>query len=248
MHRLGAHATTPFVTRASGEIAGGTAAGSASDAVRDWEAVRASGDIQFAPVKMPEQAPPPDWLVQFLKFLKFLGELLRPAAEALGVSWPVFKWVLLGITVLCALALLWRLLAPIARIRFARSADETGDEPSWVPDRGQAIALLEDADRLAAEGRFDEAVHLLLQRSVSQIAQARPDWLEPSSTAREIAALPALPDRARSAFTAIAERVERSLFALRRLEAEDWNAARAAYADFALSDLRLSDLRAGGRG
>ncbi|OJW73065.1 MAG: hypothetical protein BGO57_13340 [Sphingomonadales bacterium 63-6] len=223
------------MTRASGEIAGGTAAGSASDAVRDWEAVRASGDIQFAPVKMPEQAPPPDWLV---RFLKFLSEMFRPVAEGLGLSWPVFKWVLLAIAALCALALLWRLLAPVARIRFARSGDTAGDEPSWVPDRGQAIALLEDADRLAAEGRFDEATHLLLQRSVSQIAQARPDWLEPSSTAREIAALPALPDRARNAFAAIAERVERSLFALRRLEAEDWNAARAAYADFALSDLR----------
>jgi len=33
----------------------------------------------------------------------------------------------------------------------------------------------------------------------------------------------------------IAERVERSLFALRRLGADDWQAARAAYADFALA-------------
>ena len=43
-----------------------------------------------------------------------------------------------------------------------------------------------------------------------------------------------LPERARSAFAAIASRVERSLFALRALDAEDWQAARAAYADFAL--------------
>ena len=77
--------------------------------MREWEAVRASGDIQFAPVKMPEQAPPPDWLV---RFLKFLSEMFRPVAEGLGLSWPVFKWVLLAIAALCALALLWRLLAP----------------------------------------------------------------------------------------------------------------------------------------
>jgi hypothetical protein len=81
---------------------------------------------------------------------------------------------------------------------------------------------------------------LLLKRSVGQIADARPDWLGPSSTAREIAALPALPERARGAFTTIAERVERSLFALRRLSADDWQAARAAYADFALHDLARS--------
>ena len=64
---------------------------------------------------------------------------------------------------------------------------------------------------------------------------ARPDLLEPSSTAREIAALQALPNAARGAFASIAELVERSLFALRRLSADDWQAARAAYAEFALA-------------
>ena len=62
-----------------------------------------------------------------------------------------------------------------------------------------------------------------------------PGWLEPSSTAREIAALPALSQAARGAFATIAERVERSLFALRSLSADDWHAARAAYAEFALA-------------
>ena len=51
----------------------------------------------------------------------------------------------------------------------------------------------------------------------------------------DIASLPALSDSARNAFAVIAERVERSLFALRRLSAEDWQAARAAYAEFALA-------------
>jgi hypothetical protein len=95
------------------------------------------------------------------------------------------------------------------------------------------LALLDDADRLAAEGRYDEATHLLLQRSVGLIAAARPDLLEPSATAREIARLPALPETARRAFSVMADRVERSLFALRRLTPDDWHAARAAYAEFA---------------
>ncbi|MBO9498843.1 MAG: hypothetical protein J7496_13255 [Novosphingobium sp.] len=212
-------------------------AGAAADAVRDWHAVRAHADIQYAPIQLPKAAPPPSWLT---RLLDWLGNLLKPVAEALGVSWPVLQWVLLGLAALLVGWLLWRLLAPIARIRLARRPAEEDADPDWTPDRAAALALLGDADQLAAEGRFDEATHLLLQRSVLQIAEARPDWLGPSSTAREIAALPALPERARGAFRTIAERVERSLFALRRLEREDWQAARAAYADFALADLKAA--------
>jgi len=203
----------------------------AADPLKGWEAIRADSDIQFAPIQLPKQEPPPAWLEDLFEFL---GRMLKPVAETLGVSWPVLQWVLLGLGALALAWILWRLLAPVARIRLRR---EASPEEEWAPDRGEALALLEDADRLAAEGRFDEATHLLLRRSVGQIAAARPDWLEPSSTAREIAMLPALPERARLAFAAIAERVERSLFALRRLDAGDWQAARAAYADFALADL-----------
>ena len=224
---------------ATGDNSGGAIAGSgaapapAADPVRDWEAIRAQHDIQFAPIKLPEKPPEESWLDPVFRFL---ARILKPVTELLGVSWPVLKWILLGAGVLLLGYLLWRLVEPMARIRFGgKGADEEDD--GWAPDREAVLALLDDADRLAAEGRFDEATHLLLQRSVSQIARARPDWLGPSSTAREIAALPALPDGARRAFTAIAERVERSLFALRRLSLEDWQAARTAYADFALADL-----------
>lgn len=175
-----------------------------------------------------EQPKPPDWLT---KLMQWLADLLRPLGEALGGSWPIVKWVLIGLAVLCLALILWRLLAPVLGWR----RKDRNEDTDWTPDREEALALLEDADALAAAGRFDEATHLLLIRSVGQIRTARPDWLEPSSTAREIAALPALPERARMAFAAIAERVERSLFALRHLDSEDWRVARAAYADFALA-------------
>ena len=108
---------------------------------------------------------------------------------------------------------------------------------TWAPSAAEALALLEDADRLAALGQYDEATHLLLKRSVGQIAAARPDWLHPASTAREIAVLPGLPARARDAFALIAARVERSLFALVLLGPDDWQAARAAYTQFALTEI-----------
>jgi hypothetical protein len=207
-----------IVTRISGD----------SNFDRDWDAMRSDGDIQFAPVEVPQQAPdpPPDWL---RRLFEFLGDLFSPVAKALAGGWPVIFWALVAIAAALVIYAIYRMIDPA---RFARGEQEA--QENWAPDHGAALQLLEDADRLAAEGRYDEATHLLLQRSVGQIADIRPDLIDPSSTAREIAALPALPDSARTAFGTIAGRVERSLFALTHLDEEDWQAARNAYSQFAL--------------
>lgn len=204
----------------------------AGEALHDWQQVRDSADIQYAPVKLPQVPPkPPAWLEALGRFLK---AIFAPIGEALGLSWPVLQWILLGLAAGLVLLLVWRLVAPLLEYR-RKPGEEAPAE--WAPDRAAAMALLEDADRLAREGRYDEATHLLLQRSVSQIAAARPDWLHPASTAREISALTALPERARNAFATIAGRVERSFFALIPLDAQDWQTARGAYAEFALAEL-----------
>ena len=215
------------------QIAGSTAG---SDAARDWQAIRDAGDIQFAPLAPAQPSPPPDWL---RRLSEWLADLLRPLGESLGLQWGLVQNILIALAVLAGLWLGWRLLAPLVAAWRGRSATEA--EPGWAPDRAAAIALLEDADRLAGQGRYAEAVHLLLRRSVHHIAESRPEWLHPASTAREIAALPLLPARARHAFTQIAARVETSLFALRELGASDWQVARGAYADFALADLNGPD-------
>lgn len=198
-----------------------------------WDDVRSDDSIQFDEVQMPEQEPPPDWLTNLLDWL---GEVLQPLGKALVDGWPVLKWVLLALVIGGLLYLVIRLFAPdlLARRRMA------GDAEEWAPERAEALALLEEADRLAAEGRYDEATHLLLQRSVGQIAAARPEILEPSSTARELSAEPRIPEKARTAFGVIAARVERSLFALTALTRDDWQAARDAYAEFALQQKALA--------
>ena len=227
------HATTRRVTRGTGASA---AVAGAEGFARDWKELRADGDIQFAPVKLKEAPRTPRWWQEFLEWLHDafapLGEALNAFGRMLGMSGQALMWIVIAIGVLLALYLIWRIVDPLALARRAKPAE---DAPVWTPEASEALSLLEDADRLAAEGRFDEATHLLLKRSVGQIAAARPELLEPSSTAREIAALPALPPAARSAFGVIAARVERSLFALRSLTAEDWHAARAAYSEFALA-------------
>ena len=215
------------MTASGAQIAGATAG---AEAARAWQAVRTDGDIQYAP--LPPVKPPqtPGWLEALGEWLR---SVLEPLGKAIGLSWPVIEKALIVLAALAALAILWRLLQPLLD-RLREGKPEGVRE--WAPERAAAVALLEDADRLAAEGRYGEAVHLLLRRSVNHIADARPDWLVPASTAREIAAFPMLSERARQAFGAIATRVERSLFALRELEREDWSVARAAYADFALAD------------
>ncbi|MCL6251399.1 hypothetical protein M3P36_10155 [Altererythrobacter sp. KTW20L] len=199
-----------------------------SEFARDWDAMRAEGDVQFAPVEIPV-APPsePGWLSHLFEWL---ASALDPVARFVGPNWPVIKWVLLALVVALVAFAIWRIVEPLVLAPRSRPIEEAG----FVPDQARALELLDEADRLAAEGRYDEATRLLLRRSVGQIADARPDLIDPSSTAREISALPALPEVARKAFATIAERVERSLFALRSLSADDWHAARAAYAEFAL--------------
>jgi hypothetical protein len=204
-----------------------------------WTDVRNDGDLQFTPIDVPDITPPePSWFERMLAdVFAFLADLFAPIGQLIGASWFWLQWVLLAAAVGFALFLLARMLGPLD----GRRNKDTAAEEEWQPDRAATLALLEDADRLAAECRFDEATRLLLQRSVGHIAAARPDWVEPSSTARELAALPALPDAARTAFGVIAERVERSLFALRALDRPDWEAARAAYAEFALARLNVRE-------
>ena len=209
-----------------------TSAASAARDARAWEAVRGDASIQFAPIAPPPPQVTPEWL---LALGRFLERLLRPFGELLGMDWRWLKWGLVAAAVAGALWLLWVLLiAPL----LARRRAAAGEVVEWVTDGDAALALLEDADRLAAAGRYGEAAHLLLQRSVGQIAIQRPDALAPSSTSRELAAAPGLPLRARAAFATIAEVVERSLFALRGAGEGDWRQARAAYAEFALAEWR----------
>ncbi len=220
-----------------GRQAGGNRTGEGGDTAAPdaaapdaWESVRSDPEIQFAPVQMPETPPPSDWLTQLLEFL---GGLFEPVAGLIVGNWHAIWPVLAVIGGLLALLATARLIAPdLMRLRSGSAAAEEDD---WRPAEAAARSLLEEADRLAVDGRYGEAVHLLLTRSVGQIAAIRPGLVEPSSTAREIAASPALPETARRAFALIAARVERSLFALRQLSSEDWSAARAAYVDFALA-------------
>ena len=196
--------------------------------------MRDAGDIQFAPVP-PDPVPvTPEWLKAVGRFLEWL---LSPLGRLLGASWSWVEMALLAGAVMGAVWIAWTLLWPLWRNRTGRTKVVA---PTWAPAHDEALVLLEDADRLAAAGCFDEAAHLLLQRSIGQIGRARPDWITPASTAREIGAISALPHDARHAFAEIAGLVERARYALRALDSGDWALARTAYARFALERLEAA--------
>jgi hypothetical protein len=207
------------------------AAAAPPDPARVAEAHRAilsDRSIQFdLPMRHIETPRTPDWL-------KALGNAVESFVRWVGDGWIVIGWIAAAIVVAVLLfALVPGLRAWILSLA-RRGRSDVAEAPQWAPTEGQARALLEEADALAAGGRYDEAVHLILFRSIDDIAAWRGELVRPSSTSRDIAAAEGLPGEARGVFARIVAAVERSWFGGQRLDAPDWDAARADYARFAL--------------
>lgn len=188
-------------------------------------AVRADSSIQFdLPWHKPDVQPPPKWLGELFdalgRFVKWVGD-----------GWTVLLWLAIAAAVIAILFVAWQPLREwLARFRRMNIA-----EPArWTPQAAAARALLEEADRLAAQGQYAQAVRLILHRSIEDIERWRGDPLRPSLTSRDIGRFEGLPDIARGIFGRIVADVERSLFAGAPLVAADWTRARAEYASFAL--------------
>ena len=206
-------------------------------------ALRADPDVQFTMLPEPPPPEPPAWLRALGRFLEHLFRPLVRLLRWIG-SWmpdaPVARVVLWTVIALVLTALLW---AVVQRFRHGEwrlprrrrpVAEEVAVEEDWAPEAAPARAWLQEADALAAAGRYAEAAHCLLIRSVEDVARRRPRLVRPALTSRELARAEALPPRSRDLFAGIAALVERSLFGGRPVGAQDWSAARAAYADFAL--------------
>ncbi|WP_287229765.1 DUF4129 domain-containing protein [Mesorhizobium sp.] len=192
---------------------------------RAHEQLISDKSIQFdLPAYVPPQ--PPDWLKSLLDLLSSLGPYM------IDLFWGA---VLSGVAIILLLVFL-EMKGIAWRLPWQRARRETDAEEAWRPDAGAAQILLSEADALAARGDYDEAVHLLLRRSVADIAGRLPDFLRPSLTARDIAAAASVPAKARAAFAEIARIVEAALFARRPVGAEGWRQARGAYERFVFRD------------
>jgi hypothetical protein len=114
--------------------------------------------------------------------------------------------------------------------------DHLRADTTWRPSRAAVVAILTDIDALAGEGRYDEAIHLLLVRSVADINAFRPDMVRPHYSSRDILTHPLLPEAARPAFRSIVEWVEKSYFAGLSVGKAGFDACRQAYVDFVAAE------------
>ena len=209
------------------------------------QALKADPAIQFNLPPTPPPPKPPQWLkdlVEWLdkvlkpvgRFFDWVGSLMPDAPLARFLLWTV-----LAVAAATLVALIYmRLRHGQWRLPWGRGeATEyvPAEEEEWRPEAGPVRSWLDQADALAAKGRFAEAIHHLLLRSIEDIARRRPRLVRPALTSRELSASDGIPAAARELFTAIANMVERSLFGGRDVGRADWDQARAAYADFALA-------------
>jgi hypothetical protein len=194
-----------------------------SDFIAAHKSVVADKAVQYSLAGPPEFTPP-----EWLKALRPIGDFIEAVA-------PFAKYIFWGMLGLFLALILYYIIREFADFRWPWRKTAAEEEAEWVPDSAPARALLAEADALAAQGKFEEAAHLLLLRSVEDIDARRPTFLKPSSTAREIAVSGSLPEKARGTFALIARHVEASLFGGRALDQGGWQQCREAYGRFALA-------------
>jgi hypothetical protein len=196
----------------------------ADDALaRAHAALLQDNQLQFHFAQTPPRPDPPAWL--------------EPIARLLSALAPFLQYLFWGGVIIIAGFVLYTLINEIMRRMPARARKQKAAAPEeervYKPTAAHARALLEEADRLAAEGRYGEAVRVLLHRSVADLERVFALAIGPALTSREIARLPPLSEEGRSVFSGIAAAVEMSLFGGQPLEASRFRACREAYAAFA---------------
>jgi len=207
----------------SASLAG--AVGAADRVAAAHQALLREPGLQFEFEAEPPPPELPDWLRAFFEFL--------------GGFQPVFEvlfWA--AIALLVGLILYFVVRELLRYYRKEASGGNTAADvvPDWRPPVARARALLGDADRLAAEGRYAEAIHLLLFRSIEEIDAKRPHAVKPALTSRDILDLQALPSVARQSLSRLVTAVEWSFFGGRAVDAADFSACRRAYEEFAFPE------------
>lgn len=184
-------------------------------------------DLQFSfEAETLPPSPSPDWLVGLLESLEWIAPVLH-----------VLFWLAVAAG---AAALLWFIVrevigkVPAYDVRPKGRVQEAAQV--YRPDEVRSRTHLADADQLAAAGQYDEAVRLLLHRSIEDIEERIPNAVRRATTAREVTAMAGLPEGARAWLAPLARAVEFSWFGGRSLGEDSWVKCRQAYTAFAMPE------------
>lgn len=142
----------------------------------------------------------------------------------------VLGWIAIAIVAIVALVWLWRLLADR---RASAVVEEPEAETAPALKRAAPSDLLAEADRLAAEGRYSEAVHVLLVGTFGGFAEAGARFVAPPLTSREVLADAPLRDSVKAALGELVSVVERAHFAGRTIGRGEFERCRESYRSIA---------------
>jgi len=170
------------------------------------------------PIPVREGWNPPDWVGQIVK---------------------IMFWLLVGVAALLAIFYLGRELpAWLGRRRQLKAGTAPMVQGMPVAVDSQLLDALERADRLASEGQFAEALHLLLLHSFDYLKRHLGGVYGPSSTAREILHRSRLPETGRRSLGAIVDAAEISYFGGRSVDGGIYAACRRHYQNFAFGGVQ----------
>jgi hypothetical protein len=140
---------------------------------------------------------------------------------------PEVLWIVIAVAI-AILIYTFRDLIPI--LRSAQSEDWASNEGGQGEGKVRTpTAALGAADQLAAEGRFVEAMHVLLLQGLAAIRVGLDEEFADSLTSREILRSARLSDAGRSSLRDIVDRVELTYFGQRPAALADYVACRTSF-------------------
>ncbi len=139
---------------------------------------------------------------------------------------PELLWLLGALALLLVLYVLRDMIPGLRREDADDWADAAIGGAQAAPGAGASLAA---ADDLAGQGRFVEAMHLLLLYSLTELRRRLRVEFADSLTSREILRAARLPDAGRAALDGIVARVEASYFGDHPAEAIDYQSCRIRF-------------------
>ena len=136
-------------------------------------------------------------------------------------------WIVIGVA---AAFLLYTFRDLIPMLRSPQGDDWMSEEAFGGGGKARSpAAALGAADELAAEGRFVEAMHVLLLQGLAAIRSGLDEEFADSLTSREILRRARLPDPGRTSLRDIVSRVELTYFGQYPAALADYEACRASF-------------------
>jgi hypothetical protein len=144
------------------------------------------------------------------------GYDLDSSAGGGGALGTIMSWLLWGAIGVAVVLIILLIVREVTRHRGDTSIDDAeptqeDDAEAPVPE-AELARPLDEADRLARDGRFAEAIHLLLLRTFQELARAAEVRIPSSLTSREVLARIPLRPGARDALAELVSVVENTWF------------------------------------